>query len=317
MIRSMLFVPGDRPERFGKAVRSGADAVILDLEDSVTTHSRPQARQNARDFLREGTRDVPFWVRINPIDSNDVLADVASVVPARPDGLVLPKARTVADLWRLDHWLEALESANGQSVGSIAVIALVTETANAMLHAAGFATPPRRVAGYTWGAEDLAADVGATANRTEDGEYTGVYRIARASCLLTAAAAGVAAIDTTDVEFRDVAAVERRARASRRDGFVGKLAIHPAQVAPIHAAFSPSAEEVAWARRVVDALAQSTSAGAVAIDGRMIDRPHLRQAERILGQSPVSGRKAGTGPGAEENDAGGRSSAAREGGPSL
>ena len=220
-MRSMLFVPGDRPERFGKAAGSGADAVILDLEDAVTSHTRPQARRNAVDFLREGARDVPVWVRVNPIESSDVLADVASMVPARPDGLVLPKARTVADLWRLDHWLEALESANGQSVGSIAVIALVTETAHAMLHAAGFATPPKRVTGYTWGAEDLAAEVGATANRTNDGEYEGVYRMARASCLLVAAAAGIAAIDTTDVELRDVAAVERRARAAGAPAVAG------------------------------------------------------------------------------------------------
>jgi citrate lyase subunit beta / citryl-CoA lyase len=281
-MRSMLFVPGDRPERFEKAVRSGADAVILDLEDAVTPATRPQARRHVADFLREGVRDVPLWVRINPAESEDALVDVASVVGARPDGLLLPKTRTVADLWRLDHWLEALESWHGQRAGSIAVVALVTETAHAMLNAASFATPPKRVTGYTWGAEDLAAEVGAIANRTADGEYEGVYRIARASCLLMAAAAGIAAIDTTDVEFRDVAAVERRARASRRDGFVGKLVIHPAQVGPVHAAFTPSAEEVTWARRVVEALAQPSSAGAVAIDGRMVDRPHLRQAERIL-----------------------------------
>jgi citrate lyase subunit beta/citryl-CoA lyase len=300
-MRSMLFVPGDRPERFDKAVRSGADAVILDLEDAVTPNTRPQARRNVGDFLRDGARDVPVWVRINPIDSSDALVDVAAVVPARPDGLVLPKTRTVADLWRLDHWLEALETAHGQAAGSIAVVALVTETAHALLHAVGFATPPKRVAGYTWGAEDLAAEVGATANRTADGEYEGVYRIARASCLLMAAAANVAAIDTTDVEFRDLAAVERRARASRRDGFVGKLVIHPAQVAPIHAAFSPSEEEITWARRVVEALAQPSGAGAVAIDGRMVDRPHLRQAERILGGlSPFSDRKTGTVPEAPE-----------------
>ena len=287
-MRSMLFVPGDRPERFEKAVRSGADAVILDLEDAVTPATRPQARRHVADFLREGVRDVPLWVRINPAESEDALVDVASVVGARPDGLLLPKTRTVAELWRLDHWLEALESWHGQRAGSIAVVALVTETAHAMLNAAGFATPPQRVAGYTWGAEDLAAEVGATANRTADGEYEGVYRIARASCLLMAAAAGIAAIDTTDVEFRDVAAVERRARASRRDGFVGKLVIHPAQVGPVHAAFRPSAEEVTWARRVVEALAQPSSAGAVAIDGRMVDRPHLRQAERILRRLPIS-----------------------------
>jgi citrate lyase subunit beta/citryl-CoA lyase len=219
-----------------------------------------------------------------------VLDDLAAVIAARPDGIVLPKARDGADLQRLDHWLEALEAASGHEIGSTKVVALVTETARAVLAGASFASPPARVVGYTWGAEDLAADVGASANRTADGEYEYVYALGRAACLLMAAAAGVAAIDTTDVEFRDVAALERRARASRRDGFVGKLAIHPAQLAPIHAAFSPSAEELAWARRVVEAFASAAGQGAVALDGRMIDRPHLRQAERILagrhGDSP-------------------------------
>jgi citrate lyase subunit beta/citryl-CoA lyase len=281
-MRSMLFVPGDRPERFAKAAGSGADAVILDLEDAVTPATRPQARRHVAESLSRGTRAVPAWVRINAVDSGDALTDLASVVPARPDGVVLPKARTVEDLWRLDHWLEALEAAHGLTVGSIPVVALVTETAHTVLNAAGFASPPQRVVAYTWGAEDLAADVGATANRKADGEFEDLYRFARSACLLMAAAAGVEAIDTTDVEFRDVAAVERRARASRRDGFTGKLAIHPAQVAPIHAAFTPTPEEIAWARRVVEALAQPSSAGAVAIDGKMVDRPHLKQAERIL-----------------------------------
>ncbi|MCE3285334.1 MAG: CoA ester lyase [Steroidobacteraceae bacterium] len=281
-MRSMLFVPGDRPERFDKALRSGADAVIFDLEDAVTVVSRPQARVHVATHLRDGARGVPCWVRINPVDSGEALVDLGAIVAARPDGIVLPKARHLADLRRLDHWLEALEAAHGLRAGSIQVVALVTETAQAVLNGAEFAAPPARVVGYTWGAEDLAAEVGASANRSADGEFEHLYRLARASCLLMAAAAGVAAIDTTDVEFRDVAAVERRARTARRDGFVGKLAIHPAQVAPIHAAFSPSSEELAWARRVVEALAQPSSAGAVAIDGRMIDRPHLRQAERIL-----------------------------------
>jgi citrate lyase subunit beta/citryl-CoA lyase len=295
-MRSMLFVPGDRPERFAKAAGSGADAVILDLEDAVTPATRPQARRHVADFLGAGTRAVPAWVRINPVDSGDALTDLATVVPARPDGVVLPKARTVDDLWRLDHWLEALETTHGLAAGSIPLIALVTETAHTVLHAAGFASPPKRVTGYTWGAEDLAADVGATANRRPDGEYEDVYRLARSSCLLMAAAAGVQAIDTTDVEFRDAAAVERRARASRRDGFTGKLAIHPAQVAPIHAAFTPTPDEIAWARRVVEALSGPSGAGAVAIDGRMIDRPHLKQAERILSTAHNIGGVSGDSP---------------------
>lgn len=281
-LRSLLFVPGDRPERFDKATASGADAVIFDLEDAVSTASRPQARREVAQYLRAAARRVPLWVRINPADTRDALEDLASVASARPDGIVLPKARSGADLHRLDHWLEALEAEHGLDSGSIKVIALVTETAHAVVHAATFAQPPARVVAYTWGAEDLAADVGAAGNRDAAGDFEYTFRLARASCLLMAAAAGIAAFDTTDVEIRDVAAVERRARQARRDGFAGKLAIHPAQVAPIHTAFTPSNEDAEWARRVVAALGAADGRGAVALDGKMIDRPHLRQAERIL-----------------------------------
>jgi len=282
-MRSMLFVPGDRPERFAKAVGSGADAVIFDLEDAVTAAGRPKARLDIAGFLRDGARSVPLWVRINPIDTIDAPLDLAAIGPLRPDGVILPKARSGADLEVLDQWLAAVEADHQFASGSIKVIALITECAQAVLNAATFASAPARVTGYSWGAEDLAADIGASANRTDDGEFEFTFRLARASCLLAAAAARVAAVDTTDIEFRDVAAVERRARASRRDGFVGKLAIHPAQIAPIHAAFSPSAAEVEWARRVVQLLADSRGQGAVALDGKMIDRPHLKQAQRILG----------------------------------
>lgn len=282
MIRSMLFVPGDRPERFAKAVASGADAVIFDLEDAVTPAGRPQARTNVAEFLRRAARSVPLWVRINPIDTSDAPLDLEAIGAACPDGVILPKARSGADLERLDQWLAVLETEQGFTGGSIKVIALITECAQAVLNGASFAKAPARVTGYSWGAEDLAADIGASANRTADGEFEFTFRLARAACLLAAAAAGIAAVDTTDIEFRDVAAVERRARASRRDGFACKLAIHPAQIAPIHAAFSPTVEEVEWARRVVAALANAPGQGAVALDGKMIDRPHLMQAERIL-----------------------------------
>jgi citrate lyase subunit beta/citryl-CoA lyase len=284
-MRSMLFVPGDRPERFAKAVGSGADAVIFDLEDAVTATGRPRARRDVAEFVTRASRSVPLWVRINPIDTDDAPLDLAAVGPVRPDGIILPKARSGADLERLDQWLADIEARHGFAAGSIKVIALITECAVAVLNAATFARAPARVTGYSWGAEDLAADIGAFANRTEDGEFEFTFRLARASCLLAAAAAGVDAVDTTDIEFRDVAAVERRARASRRDGFVAKLAIHPAQLAPIHAAFSPSSEEIQWARRVVELLANSPGQGAVALDGKMIDRPHLKQAQRILGRS--------------------------------
>jgi citrate lyase subunit beta/citryl-CoA lyase len=291
-MRSMLFVPGDRPERFDKAAASGADAVILDLEDAVMPERRAYARREIAQWLSRHGRRVAAWVRINPIVSTDALTDLAAVIDGRPDGIVLPKARTGDDVRRLDHWLESLEAHCGYARGSIGVIPLITESAGALLNAASFATLPPRVVGLTWGAEDLATDVGALANREPDGEYEFTYRMARSLCLLAAAAAGVAAIDTVDLDIRDLAAVERRARASRRQGYTGKLAIHPAQVAPIHAAFSPGEEEIAWAERVVAAFAAAPGAGALAFDGGMIDLPHLRQAERILA---AARRNAGEG----------------------
>jgi citrate lyase subunit beta / citryl-CoA lyase len=281
-MRSMLFVPGDRPERFAKAAASGADAVILDLEDAVAAERRPEARVAIVRWLATAERTVPSWVRINPVASPDALADLAAIVAGRPDGIVLPKARNGADVHRVDHWLESLEARCDFAQGTIRLLPLITESAAALLNAASFTALPARVAGLTWGAEDLAADVGAARNRTEGGEFEFTYALARSYCLLAAAAAGVPAFDTVDTEFGDAAAVERRARDSRRQGFVGKLAIHPAQVAPIHAAFSPTAAEIDWAERVRAAFHAAPGVGVVAFDGSMLDKPHLRQAERIL-----------------------------------
>ena len=282
LMRSMLFVPGDRPERFAKAAASGADAVILDLEDAVLPERRPYARGEITQWLTNAERRVPMWVRINPVGTADALSDLAAVIGGRPDGIVLPKARDGADVHRADHWLESLEARCGHARGGIGLLPLITESAGALLKAASFTALPARVTGLTWGAEDLAADVGALANRTPDGEFEFTYAMARSFCLLAAAAAGVPAFDTVDTEFRDAAAVERRTRAARRQGFVGKLAIHPAQVAPIHAAFRPTPEEVAWAQRVRAAFHAAPGIGAVAFEGAMLDKPHLRQAERIL-----------------------------------
>ncbi len=282
LMRSMLFVPGDRPERFAKAAASGADAVILDLEDAVTPGRRPQARREIASCLAGAGRGVPVWVRINPVDTDDALLDLAAIIDGRPDGILLPKARDGADVHRASHWLEAHEVRCGFARDSVKLLPLITESAGALLKAASFADLPARVAGLTWGAEDLAADLGAAGNKSPDGAYEFTYELARSMCLLAAAAAGVPAIDTIDTEFKDAAAIERRARASRRQGFAGKLAIHPAQVAPIHAAFSPSEDEVSWAERVLAAFRASPGTGAVSFEGGMLDRPHLRQAERIL-----------------------------------
>lgn len=281
----MLFVPGDRPDRFAKAEASGADAVILDLEDAVTPEQRPAARAAIAAHLAarpQATRSVPLWVRINPIQTADALADLVAVVPGRPDGLILPKARHGDDVRRLDHWLEALEAQHGVVAGGIRVVPMVTETAGALLSMASFTPPPSRASAFTWGAEDLATELGALGNRDAAGEYEMPYALAATLTLYAASAAGLPALDTVDTEIRDVAAVERRARASRRSGFVGKLAIHPAQVAALNAAFTPTAEEIAHAVKVRDAFAAAPTAGALRVDGKLIDRPHLLQAERML-----------------------------------
>ena len=282
MMRSMLFVPGDRPERFAKAVASGADAVIFDLEDSVVPGQRPAARQQIARYLGSAERKIPLWVRVNPVGSDEALADLAAVIDMRPDGIMLPKARSGADVLEASHWISALEARAGIPLGSVGLIPLITESAAAVLNAASFATLPPRVQGLTWGAEDLAADLGAVSNRSPDGGFDPAYVQARTACLLAAAAAQVAAIDTVDTEIRDAAAVESRARDSRRQGFTGKMAIHPAQVAPIHAAFQPSGAEVEWADRVLEAFRAAPDTGVLSLDGRMLDKPHIRQAERIL-----------------------------------
>jgi citrate lyase subunit beta/citryl-CoA lyase len=290
----MLFVPGDRPERFAKAEASGADAVIFDLEDAVVATMRPRARVEISNYLKQSERSVPLWVRINPVDTPDALPDIAAVAFARPDGILLPKARNGDDVRRLDHWLEVLETAHGFDVGSIKVIPLITESAAAVLSAATFAPAPARVIGLTWGAEDLAADLGSLGNKTEAGEYEPPYVVASTMCLYAAAAAGVAAIETVDTEVRDLLAVERRARASRRAGYTAKLAIHPAQIAAIHAAFTPSPEEVAWAQRVLAAFHAAPGKGSLTLDGRLLDRPHVRLAERLLAAVPHRGSNGGS-----------------------
>lgn len=278
----MLFVPGDRPDRFAKAAASGADAVILDLEDAVAVENRPQARAAIAVWLAEGVRGVPTWVRINSVQSNAALADLAVVAPAKPDGIVLPKARNGDDVTQVDHWLQAFEAAEGFEQGSIRLIPMITETAHAMLSLSTFLRSPSRVTGMTWGAEDLATELGAASNREESGEYAMPYQLASAGCLYTAAAAGVAAIDTVDTEIKNLAAVEARARASRRAGYSAKLAIHPAQIAALHAAFTPSEAEIKHAERVLAAFAAAPASGALMLDGKLIDRPHVLQAERVL-----------------------------------
>jgi citrate lyase subunit beta/citryl-CoA lyase len=286
-MRSLLFVPADSERKLGRAQQSGADAVILDLEDSVVPANRPAARSLARAFLASsGSAGFRRYVRVNPLASGLVLDDLVSIVPERPDGVLLPKCLP-EDVRTLDHYLAALEAASGLSRGSIRVIAIATETPAAMLalanHAYGaYAGVSARLEGITWGAEDLAAALGGQ-NRRADGIYDDVYRLARSLCLLAAAAAEAAPIDTIYTDFRDEKGLAAECAAARRSGFTAKMAIHPAQIAVINAAFSATEEELVWARKIVGAFAANPGAGTLALDGKMVDRPHLTLARRLLG----------------------------------
>ena len=277
MIRSFLFVPADSERKIGKAGSAGADALILDLEDSVTPEARPTARELARTHAGAGV-----WVRINPLDTEDADADLEAVMPAGPDGIVLPKPCNAGDAIELGYRLDELEAANGLEQGSTRILPICTERPEALFSLGGYAGATDRLFGLTWGAEDLAAAVGASGNRDESGAWLPPYELARSLCLFAAAAAEVAAIDTVYTDFRNAEGLAKYASAARRDGFSGMLAIHPAQVAAINDAFLPSEAEVERAERIIELFAANPDAGALGLDGEMIDRPHLRQAESII-----------------------------------
>ena len=279
--RSWLFVPGDAERKLAKGLASEADALILDLEDSVAVANLPAARRLVTACLRENPGQR-LWVRINAFASPHALADLAAVVPAAPAGIMLPKADGAADVLRLGHCLSALEVAAGLEEGRTRIAVVATETPAALFSLGSYAPAHPRLAALTWGAEDLAAALGAAANREDDGAYAPPYQLARTLALAAAAAAEVDAIDTVFTDFRDAAGLMREAQAARRAGFVGKLAIHPGQVAAINAAFTPDAAEIAHAERIVAAFAANPGLGTVGLDGRMVDRPHLKQARRVL-----------------------------------
>lgn len=283
--RSWLFIPADSDKKLGKSDATGADALIFDLEDSVAPDRKPAARDMLRGHLAArppGTRKAAFYVRINPLDDS-ALSDLAAIMPAAPDGIMLPKTQGAGCVARLSLYLEAFEAAHGLEPGRTRIIPVATETPRAALTLAGFAdTPLPRLVAMTWGAEDLAAALGASTNLGPDGAWSLVYRMARANVLLAARAAGVAAIDTLHVDFRDDAGLRLSSRAAAAEGFEGRIAIHPAQVAGINDSFAPSEAEVAHARRIIAAFDAAPGAGTVGLDGKMIDIPHLKQARSVL-----------------------------------
>lgn len=273
-LRSLLFVPGDRPDRMEKALGAGADALILDLEDAVAPQNKQVARHEVAHFLNQhnGAR---IFVRVNPLDSEENVKDLNAILPSHPDGIVLPKAEGGTSAAELAKRLSERGNATAQ------ILAIATETPAAVFQLGTYGGT-KRLIGLTWGAEDLPAAVGAATSREEDGSYTPPYELARSLCLFGAAAAGVLPIETVYPAFKDLEGLAAYAARARRDGFLGMMAIHPAQVPVINDAFTPSEAELAHARAVIAAFEANPGIGAMSLDGKMIDRPHLIQAQRLL-----------------------------------
>lgn len=285
-MRSLLFVPGDSERKLEKGFSAGADVVIVDFEDSVSRDNKPAARRLAPDIIRAQRGRGPLvYVRVNDLATGLIDEDLAAVVPARPDGIMLPKSQGGADIQHLATKLRVAEIENGLPDGGIRIIPIITETGLATLSTATYPNSSPRLAGLTWGAEDLSAAVGARTARDEHGRYTDVFRYARAVTILAAAASELPAIDTVFVNFRDAEGLRADCLEAERDGFTAKLAIHPAQVPVINEVFTPSAEAVAHANAVVAAFTAAGNPGVVAIDGQMYDIPHLKRAERLLARA--------------------------------
>ena len=284
-MRSLLFVPADGGTKLDKAMASGADAVIIDLEDSIAPERKERARAAALSFLKDATAQTArprILVRINGLDTGMTDADLEAIVPGKPDAIVFPKAEGGSSVVHLDAKLTAREAIAGLPEGGIKILAQAVESAAGLFLAGTFRDASPRLIGLTWGPEDLSAELGAEANRDTAGQLTEPYRLARSMCLYGAAAAKLPAIETVYVDFRNSEGLRRDTQDSRRDGFAGRLAIHPAQVAVINEVFTPSPEQIAQAKTVVAAFAAQPGAGAVGIDGKMFDRPHLIRAQNLL-----------------------------------
>jgi citrate lyase subunit beta / citryl-CoA lyase len=284
-VRSLLFVPGDDARKFEKARRCAADTLIIDLEDSVAAGRKDEARTIASGMLGAARGAQALYVRVNALDTGRTLGDLAAVLPSRPDGIVLPKCENADQLRHTALWLDGIEAAAGIAVGTTRIIAIATETAASIFGLGSYAGATERLVGLMWGAEDLSASLGATSNRVAPRRYTSPYRLARDLCLLGAAAADIAAIDAVYTDIDDLEGLAEEAQAARRDGFSAKALIHPKHIETVNAAFTPTEDEVAWARRIADAFAANQGLGVVKIDGKMIDKPHLRAAEKILAAS--------------------------------
>jgi citrate lyase subunit beta/citryl-CoA lyase len=293
-MRSLLFVPADGAKKLDKAMTCGADALIVDLEDSIALDGKAHARQSAAAFLKDALAANPrpyLLVRVNGLTTGLTDADLDAIAPAKPDAIMLPKAEGGASVVHADAKLAVREATNNLPDGHIKIVAIATETAASLFIAGTFSNASARLTGLTWGAEDLSAELGAQANRDAQGRFLDPYRLARVLCLAAAASAGVPPIDTVYVDFRDEKGFRRECEEALRDGFIGKMAIHPAQVPIINEVFTPSPEAVAHAQAIVDAFAKSPGAGVVGIGGVMYDQPHLTRAQRLIARAASSARR--------------------------
>ncbi|MGE3145842.1 MAG: CoA ester lyase [Pseudorhodoplanes sp.] len=291
-MRSLLFVPADSAKKLDKGLSSGADALIVDLEDSVAADRKAEARQSAAAFIaaaRAAARRPRLLVRVNSLATGLTDDDLDAVVAAQPDAIMLPKAEGGATVTHLDAKLAVREARAGLPDGTVRIVAIATETAAALFLAGTYKDSSPRLSGLTWGAEDLSAELGAEANRDRDGNFLDPYRLARSLCVAGASAAGVQAIDTVYVDFRNRDGLRRECEEARRDGFTAKMAIHPDQVEVINTVFTPTPEQLAHARRVVAAFAANPGTGVVGLDGLMYDRPHLVRAQTLLARARAAG----------------------------
>jgi citrate lyase subunit beta/citryl-CoA lyase len=291
-MRSLLFVPADSERKLAKGLDSGADVLLIDLEDSVALDAKENARAVAARFLaeaRERSERPRLYVRVNALDTGETDADLAAVMPAAPEGIMLPKSVSGASVQQLDAKLAVHEAQNDLDDGATRIVIVATETAASLFNLGSYAGASARLDGLSWGAEDLSADIGALGNRDASGAFTEPFRMARNLCLFGAVAAGAIPIDTVFTNFRDLDGLRREAEEALRDGFTAKMAIHPAQVPVINEVFTPSQDAIADARRIVDAFAAAGDPGVVGLDGEMLDRPHLRRAEKLLARARVAG----------------------------
>ena len=280
--RSLLFVPGNDERKLAKALGSGADVLLIDLEDSVAPEAKAAARAVAAAFIAAhiGTAERPrLYIRVNDLETGLTRDDLAAIMPAHPDGIMLPKANSGADVLALARMMD---DTGGEAAGHAGIIAIATETPLALLQMPSFIGAEPRLRGMTWGSEDLGTAIGASTAREASGDFTGPFALARNLCLFAAHAAAVQPIDSIYANFRDEAGLEREAREAARDGFTAKMAIHPAQVPVINAAFTPSPEQIAEATAIIAAFERQPGVGVIGLDGRMIDRPHLARAQKLL-----------------------------------